>query len=148
MLTVIRQCAIEDTPDLPTEAQCQIWVSHVIDNLKLKLEGEITIRIVSIDESAMLNETYRHKIGPTNVLSFPYDAPDELFSGDLAICADKVKQEAVEQEKSLEAHWAHLIIHGVLHLLGYDHEIDTEAEEMEALEIMLMKQLNYTNPYM
>lgn len=147
MLTIVRQCAIEDTADLPTEPQLQAWVNHVIRHLDLDLTGELTIRIVSPEESATLNETYRQKTGPTNVLSFPYDTPDNTFGGDLAICAEKVKQEALDQDKSQAAHWAHLTMHGFLHLLGYDHETDAEAHKMEALEINLLQGFGVSNPY-
>lgn len=108
-------------------------------------KSTITIRIVDREEMKQLNETYRHKQGTTNVLSFPYDLPGML--GDIVICADVVNQEAEEQQKSQEAHWAHMVIHGVCHLLGYDHETDDEAEIMEALEINMMNTLGFANPY-
>lgn len=132
----------------PTLSQCQQYVAatllHADQDIK---EGEITIRIIDKTESAHLNKTYRHKEGPTNVLSFDYDATDHAFTGDLAICADVVEQEALAQHKSLDAHWAHMIIHGTLHLLGYDHESDTDADVMEALEIKIMAALNLSAPY-
>lgn len=114
-------------------------------------DSEMTIRLVDEAEGRELNHTYRHKDYATNVLSFPADVPDELLDipllGDLVICVPVVEREAVEQGKSLQAHWAHLVIHGCLHLLGYDHIEDDEAEEMEALERQLLAELGYPDPY-
>lgn len=112
--------------------------------------AELTIRIVDTEEMTDLNFTYRHKHKPTNVLSFP--APPEIqkqedILGDIVICADVVNHEAKEQNKSSEAHWAHMTVHGVFHLLGYDHEEDAEAEKMEALEKIVMKSLGFPDPY-
>jgi len=101
-------------------------------------------------ESRELNHTYRGKDKPTNVLSFPFEAPPGIelpLLGDLIICRQVVEQEAQEQEKTLEAHWAHMVIHGSLHLLGYDHIEDDEAEEMESLETEIMLALGYPDPY-
>lgn len=113
---------------------------------------EVTIRIVDIPEMTALNEGFRHKTGPTNVLSFPADLPDAAKQaypvlGDIVICADIVNREAAEQGKTENSHWAHMVIHGVLHLLGHDHVKDDEAEQMETLEIKLMQQLGFANPY-
>mgnify|MGYP001139009251 CR=1 FL=1 len=114
-------------------------------------DSEMTIRLVDEAEGRELNHTYRHKDYATNVLSFPADVPDELLDipllGDLVICVAVVEREAAEQGKSLEAHWAHLVIHGCLHLLGYDHIEDEEAEEMEALERTLLAELGHPDPY-
>lgn len=114
--------------------------------------AELTIRIVDEQEITELNSTYRHKNKPTNVLSFPFDIPKEMedeipLLGDIVICASVIEAEAIAQDKPLEAHWAHMVVHGVLHLLGYDHEKDDEAEIMEAEEIMILKQLGFNNPY-
>lgn len=114
--------------------------------------AEVTLRIVDVTEMTELNSTYRHKQGPTNVLSFPFSMPDEVdmpvpILGDIVICAEVVNREAQEQHKSPEAHWAHMVIHGIFHLLGYDHEIESEAEVMESLEIDVMKALGFPNPY-
>jgi len=116
--------------------------------------GEITIRIVGNDESRALNEGYRDKAGPTNVLAFPAadDLPDFLQNevselGDLVICLPVVIREAEEQGKSPVAHLAHMAVHGTLHLLGYDHISTEEAEEMEALEVKALESLNIANPY-
>lgn len=121
--------------------------------LQRKLQAaELNIRIVSIPDITELNTTYRHKQGPTNILSFPFDAPPDIdfgvpILGDLVICADIVNKEAEDQGKTKEAHWAHMVIHGVLHLLGYDHENDQDAEKMEALEIIILEKLDFPNPY-
>lgn len=112
--------------------------------------AELSIRVVDEDESAGLNQTYRHKSGPTNVLSFPCEVPAGVpndLLGDLVICAPVVAREALEQGKNPEAHWAHMVIHGVLHLRGYDHLQEDEAEQMEALEVEILDGLGYPNPY-
>ena len=111
---------------------------------------ELVIRLVDEEEGRQLNQTYRGKERPTNVLSFPFEAPPQVASpllGDLVICVPVVAREANEQGKSLEAHWAHLVIHGLLHLMGYDHQTDEEALQMESRERELLQQLNYPDPY-
>ncbi|WP_312233098.1 rRNA maturation RNase YbeY [Stutzerimonas nitrititolerans] len=114
-------------------------------------DSELTIRLVDEAEGHELNHTWRQKDYATNVLSFPADVPDELLDipllGDLVICVPVVAREAAEQGKPLEAHWAHLVIHGCLHLLGYDHIDDAEADEMEALERQLLAELGHPDPY-
>ncbi|EEP99146.1 metalloprotease [Yersinia ruckeri ATCC 29473] len=113
-------------------------------------ESEVTIRVVDEAESHELNLTYRGKDKSTNVLSFPFEAPPEIelpLLGDLIICRQVVEQEAVEQNKALLAHWAHMVVHGSLHLLGYDHIVDDEAEEMESIETEIMQGLGYPDPY-
>lgn len=113
-------------------------------------DPEISLRVADRDEVATLNHAYRGKSGPTNVLSFPTDLPEGVESGllgDIVICAPLVEREALEQGKPLDAHWAHLTIHGVLHLLGHDHLIESEAEAMEALEVETLAQLGYADPY-
>jgi probable rRNA maturation factor len=106
--------------------------------------------VVGIEESSALNQQYRKKKGPTNVLSFSYEKSDavplETF-GDLVICASVVEKEAAEQKKSIDAHWAHMIVHGVLHLLDYDHVEETDALEMEALEQAILGGMGFPNPY-
>ncbi len=114
--------------------------------------AEITIRVVDNEEMSVLNSTYRLKKGTTNVLSFPFVMPDDIdiaipILGDIVICAEVVNREAKEQDKSPEAHWAHMIVHGIFHLLGYDHETDKKAEVMESLEIEVMQTLGFDNPY-
>jgi probable rRNA maturation factor len=137
-----------DNPRLPTQAEFDTWVRTAMG--QTMTEVELTIRIVEVAESQQLNLTYRGKDKPTNVLSFPFEAPPEVelpLLGDLVICAQVVEQEAIEQNKPLNAHWAHMVIHGCLHLLGYDHIIDEEADEMESLETQLVEGLGFTNPY-
>jgi probable rRNA maturation factor len=110
----------------------------------------MTIRVVDEDEIRQLNRDYRGKDYATNVLSFESDLPPELdipLLGDIIICPAVVQREAAEQCKTLDAHWAHMVIHGTLHLQGYDHIEDSEAEAMEALEIAIMQQLGYADPY-
>ncbi len=111
---------------------------------------EMTVRIVDEVESAQLNESYRKKSGSTNVLSFPFEAPPEIdlpLLGDLVICASVVEREAKEQNKIPQAHWAHMVVHGCLHLQGYDHIEPQQAEQMEALELDIMLRLGFSNPY-
>jgi probable rRNA maturation factor len=134
--------------DLPSEAQFQTWLDAALADQDK--EFEVVIRLVDEAESAELNQEYRGKIGATNILSFSFEIPDGLelnLLGDLVICAPLVKKEALEQHKPLEHHWAHLVVHGVLHLRGYDHADDDEAEEMEGKEIQILQQLNIPNPY-
>jgi probable rRNA maturation factor len=142
------QIACPDT-DLPGEADLTRWVQSVLDAHE-DTGHEVTIRIVENEESQLLNHQYRGKDKPTNVLSFPFESPPGIelpLLGDLIVCADVVKQEAQEQQKPLNDHWAHMIIHGCLHLLGYDHIEEQEAEEMESLEIDLLATLNIKDPY-
>jgi probable rRNA maturation factor len=113
--------------------------------------AELTIRLVGEEEAAALNGRYRHRPGPTNILSFPFEPPAGVPStgllGDLVVCAPLVRREAAEQGKPVEAHWAHLVVHGVLHLLGYDHLNEPDAAEMEALETILLGELGFPPPY-
>lgn len=146
-----RQIAVDTEAEaaLPTQAELEAWVGAVLDR-----EGdgrqELTIRFVERDESRQLNRDYRGKDKPTNVLSFPFETPPGIelpLLGDLVICHDIVVREAQEQYKSIQAHYAHLVIHGCLHLLGHDHIDDQEAEQMEALERTLLTQFGITDPY-
>jgi len=133
--------------NLPTEVQLQTWASKA---LQTENEMELTILIVDEAESQALNREYRDKDNPTNVLSFPFEAPEFVeinLLGDLVICAPVVEHEAKEQSKSLESHWAHMVIHGTLHLQGYDHVQEADAEQMEGLEISILNDLGYNNPY-
>ncbi|MFQ1008540.1 rRNA maturation RNase YbeY [Gilliamella apicola] len=142
------QIATDDNQNLPTEEQIMQWLNVILP--QFMDNAEITIRIVDEQESQQLNNTYRHKNKPTNVLSFPFESPIEIevpLLGDLIICKQVVEAEAKEQDKSLTSHWAHMIVHGCLHLLGYDHILDEEAEEMENIEIDIMQQLGFNNPY-
>ncbi len=137
------------TVTLPSEAQVSRWASTALGS-DCAL-SELVVRIVEPAESAALNGRYRNKPTPTNVLSFPFETPDGMpplpLLGDLVICAAVVASEAEEQHKRWDAHWAHMIIHGVLHLRGYDHIEDGDAEAMEKLEIELLAGLGYNNPY-
>jgi probable rRNA maturation factor len=135
--------------DLPSEAQFRVWCETALR--QRTADSELTIRLVDEAEGLELNHTYRQRDYATNVLSFPADVPDEMLDipllGDLVICVPVVAREALEQEKTPEAHWAHLVIHGCLHLLGYDHIDDAEAEEMETLERTLLAELGHPDPY-
>ncbi|BDH46683.1 endoribonuclease YbeY [Salmonella enterica subsp. enterica serovar Choleraesuis] len=142
------QLACENNAGLPEEQKFQRWLDAVIP--QFQPESEVTIRLVDEEESHTLNHTYRGKDKSTNVLSFPFEAPPGIelpLLGDLIICRQVVEREAQEQQKPLEAHWAHMVVHGSLHLLGYDHIEDDEAEEMEALETEIMLALGYDDPY-
>ncbi|WP_126322512.1 rRNA maturation RNase YbeY [Candidatus Rickettsiella viridis] len=134
---------------IPNRYYFQRWVNKALIN-RTRL-SEITIRLVDRKESTDLNEAFRHKKGPTNILSFPFEPPPEVYSpllGDLVIYAGLVNQEAKQQKKTRLAHWAHLVIHGCLHLIGYDHENEKDATKMETLEIQLLQELGYANPYL
>jgi len=134
-----------DFPDLPSENTLLHWVKTAL--LNHRTEAELTIRIVDEKEGSALNEKWRHGVGATNVLSFPFDCPPDIplsLLGDIVICAPLVAREAKAQNITLDAHWAHLVIHGVLHLLGYDHKKEAEAEKMENLERhLLTEKLNF-----
>ncbi len=135
-------------PTYPSEQQFQAWVDAVLTDQSV--DSEIVIRLVDNAEIAELNQQYRQKAGPTNILSFPFEAPEGIemdLLGDLVISAPLIAEEAGQQAKALLDHWAHITIHGVLHLLGYDHMEDDEAEQMEALEIKILSKLNIANPY-
>ena len=132
---------------LPTESDFLLWVETA---LRERTEAELTLRLVDRDESQNLNSRYRGKDKTTNVLSFPANLPpgiDIPLLGDIVICAPLVSEEAGEQNKPLQSHWAHLVVHGVLHLLGFDHQHEEQAEEMEAIEVGLLASLGFENPY-
>ena len=128
--------------NLPTKAQFKKWAKNTI-----RVDTEVAIRLVDEDEGRALNSTYRGKDYATNVLTFPLTETPHLM-GDIIICAPVVMAEAAAQNKSLVAHYAHLTVHGVLHLHGYDHEIEAQAELMESLEITILQKLGYANPYL
>jgi probable rRNA maturation factor len=133
---------------LPSEAELHSWAEAVLEGRYE--QAELSIRLVGEAESAELNERYRSKAGPTNVLSFPFQAPPQVESnliGDLVICAPVVRQQAQEQGKSEQAHWAHMVVHGTLHLLGYDHQAPDAAAEMEAMETGILARLGFPDPY-
>ena len=134
--------------EIPSDEHFQQWVE--LATRSQPMDAELCIRVVDESESQTLNRTYRGKDTPTNVLSFPCDVPPGFptnILGDLAICADVVTRESIEQNKTLEHHWAHMVIHGVLHLLGFDHINDEDAEVMESLERELLAQLHIPDPY-
>ncbi|OOS00565.1 rRNA maturation RNase YbeY [Haemophilus paracuniculus] len=152
--TIDLQIACEQADNLPSLKQFTLWVQTALameaetDDFP---ETEITIRLVDEAESHELNLTYRGKDKPTNVLSFPFEVPEGIelpLLGDLVICRQVVEKEADEQQKTLTAHYAHLSVHGTLHLLGYDHLTDEEAEEMESLETAIMQKLGFDDPYL
>ena len=135
---------------LPSDEQFETWTKLALKMGGCEGDSQLAIRIVDEDEGKKLNKQWRHKDYPTNVLSFSMSgleliAPEIL--GDIVICAPVVTTEATEQSKSLHMHWAHMVIHGVLHLLGYDHSIEEDAEKMEGLETIIMKQLGFPDPY-
>ncbi|MCP4695514.1 MAG: rRNA maturation RNase YbeY [Gammaproteobacteria bacterium] len=144
------QTACEEV-ELPSVETITVWVNAALDNARYRPEKQvqITVRIVDEPEGKRLNETWRHRQGPTNVLSFPFDdSPgDAPLLGDIVICAPVAAREAREQHKPATAHWAHLVVHGSLHLLGYEHEGEKQTAAMEALEVYTLQQLGYPNPY-
>ncbi|HZV61085.1 MAG TPA: rRNA maturation RNase YbeY [Methylophilaceae bacterium] len=137
-LAVQYACAAQN---LPTPSQFRKWIKSA-----LPIEAEVTLRIVDEEEGRMLNRTYRGRDYATNVLTFPL-AEEPLLMGDIILCAPVVSQEAQAQQKSMEAHFAHLTIHGVLHLQGYEHEDNAQAEFMEAMESQTLQRLGYADPY-
>lgn len=155
LATIENICEDEDVPE---PSMMRRWLSAALTHQSHGegvlppdiAKAEISIRIVDEAESQTLNARYRDRDAPTNVLSFPADLPtyvDLPLLGDLVICAPLVAREALAQHKTLHAHWAHMLIHGTLHLLGYDHNDDEEAERMEMLETNIMMQLDYPPPY-
>lgn len=144
-------CAEEDQPP-PADIEQWIYtaLNHPATNYH-QAATELTVRLVSSQEISQLNHQYRNKNAATNVLSFPADIPAHIdlpLLGDLVICPAVVNREAGEQGKKPAAHWAHMLIHGTLHLLGYDHVIDEQAELMEGLEIEILHALNFPDPYL
>ena len=136
-------------PNIPESEDFAAWAGATLEYAR---EGavDLVIRVVDEAESRTLNATYRHKDKPTNVLSFPFELPpgiDDDHLGDLVICAGVVIREANEQGKDAEAHWAHMTVHGVLHLLGYDHQNDEQAAQMESRERDILAKLGFPDPY-
>ena len=151
-----------EAESLPALSKLESWCEACIQTQSIAKAFDdslsVLIRVVDIDESAHLNQKYREKDGPTNVLSYPNDVPEFMLDiaelkeqnshlGDLVICEPLVISEASEQNKPITAHWAHLIVHGILHLQGFDHINDAEALAMESLEIKILEQLGFDNPY-
>ncbi|MEJ6077374.1 rRNA maturation RNase YbeY [Vibrio sp. 1-Bac 57] len=152
-LYVDLQLATEDQQALPDLAQLEKWISTTLlaASDEMRDDAELTVRIVDSEESQQLNHQYRDKDKPTNVLSFPFQNPPGItlpLLGDLVICKQVVEKEAMEQQKALTSHWAHMLVHGTLHLLGYDHIDDDEAEEMESIETKLLIELGFSDPYL
>lgn len=144
------------SPDLMVKRAALLkYVAQTLNAIDYDQACDISIRLVDETESQALNAHYRKKIKPTNVLSFPSELPEEILPmldqvplGDLVICIPVVLQEAAEQQKTPDAHFAHMVVHGTLHLMGYDHETsEQDAEDMEAIEINVLQQLGFTNPY-
>jgi len=131
-----------EADNIPSASQFRKWAKAA-----LRVDTEVTIRIVDAEEGQLLNNTYRGKDYATNVLTFPL-TEDPYLMGDIIICAPVVAAEAKEQHKSLEAHYAHLTVHGILHLHGYDHETEPQAELMEGLETAIVSKLGYASPYL
>lgn len=147
MIDLDLQIACEEN-NLPTEQQFIDWLTAALKDTKPN--AEVTIRLVEEEESQTLNSEYRGKDKPTNVLSFEFDAPPMLelnLLGDLVICKNIIEREAIEQEKTLNDHWAHMVVHGALHLLGMDHIEENEAIEMESLEKKILATLAIDDPY-
>ena len=134
---------------IPALAELERWISAALNSQQFET-AEVSVYIVDEDEGQELNAQYRGKNYPTNVLSFPADIAEEVgisLLGDLVVCAPVVEREAKEQGKALQAHWAHMLIHGTLHLVGFDHIEDDDAEIMEALETQIVTGLGYPAPY-
>ncbi|MCG8486885.1 MAG: rRNA maturation RNase YbeY [Chromatiales bacterium] len=138
----------EASEGIPSDRLLTIWAEAAL--AKTGEEVEMVIRIVDEPESRQLNRDYRGKDKPTNVLSFPFEAPPDVplsLLGDLVICAPVVSKEAGQQNKTLEAHWAHMVVHGTLHLQGYDHQDDQQAQRMEDKERQILQALDFSDPY-
>ncbi len=155
MVEIDLQTELDDTSNIPTVEQMQTYAQKALElSDSDKEEAQISVVIVDPAESHELNLQYRGKDRPTNVLSFPYEYPEGLpedfvedLLGDLVICRDVVVQEATEQNKTITEHWAHMIVHGTLHLLGYDHIEEADAKIMEPLETKIMQELGFADPY-
>jgi probable rRNA maturation factor len=164
-IKLLLQIAVEPEAGIPAEERFAAWVSQtlVLSGSEFPPNACVTIRIVDADESSTLNSRYRDNSNPTNVLAFPAGEPavqlpagadgedmedmEDMELGDLVMCLDVVSREAAEQHKQLEAHFAHLAVHGTLHLVGYDHQADAEAEVMESLETRILETLGFDDPY-
>lgn len=142
------------SPDgLPQQEALTLWAQATLNSIA-ESTGEITLRVVDAEEIHALNHSYRGKDSPTNVLSFPFEMPEglplaaqDLILGDIALCAEVIAQESQAQNKPLDHHWAHMVVHGVLHLLGFDHIGDSDAAIMEKLEIDILANLGIPDPY-
>jgi probable rRNA maturation factor len=140
----------EDNEPCPAHHEMQQWVAAALSQSGFDRPAELTLRVVGEREMSELNHRYRGISRATNVLSFTADLPSHLhlpLLGDIVICAPLLEREAKEQNKSSDAHWAHLVVHGTLHLLGYDHTEDAEAQAMERLETLALDKLHFSAPY-
>lgn len=154
------QCECRDQY-VPEPSLIREWVNRAYSKISDEATGvitgdgsadalELTIRIVDEEEGALLNKRYRKRNGATNVLSFPYESPadvPQVILGDIVICAPVVAREAQISGTSAQAHWAHLVVHGILHLCGFDHKTHKQAESMEGLEISILADLGFPDPY-
>ena len=133
---------------VPGSDKLRDWVGAALQGRRES--AEVAVRVVGTEEARELNRGYRGQDKPTNVLAFPADLPGGLgvdLLGDLVLCGPLVEKQAIEQEKDLEAHWAHLVVHGTLHLVGFDHQTEAEAREMETQEVEILSNLGYPDPY-
>ena len=143
------------TQSIPNSIEIHDWVAKTLETINLTDPVSICFRLVSPREVAELNLRYRNKKSPTNILSFPSSLPESIQSvmpsqhlGDIVICPRLIQSEAKEQEKSERAHWAHLVVHGTLHLKGFTHETESESKNMEKEEIKVLEKLGFPNPYL
>ena len=145
-MVVELQVAVVDSADVPDPAEVESWVLSTFSAISRPPSG-ITVRVVDEDEIAALNQQFRNKNTPTNVLAFPFESVEEVeyaYLGDIVICLTVVKAESIQQVKSVRSHFAHMVIHGTLHLCGYDHQHDDEAEEMESVEQGILTAIEFT----
>ncbi len=142
----------DNNTELPNMESFQLWAEAAyLNNERSDVEAVASFRVVDVQEMQELNRTYRDKDRPTNVLSFPMQLPEEVeiaLLGDLALCAPVIQEEAKQQNKSAESHWAHMVVHGMLHLQGFDHIETAEAENMEAHEVSILQSLGFEDPYL
>ncbi len=147
--TVDVQWGIDPGRDWPDDGQIIDWVCRALDHIESPA-AEVSVRLMSSEEMVALNQRYRDEPGATNVLSFPSDWQEESgrrFLGDLAVCVDVIRAEAVAQDKTCADHLAHMLVHGVLHLSGYDHLEDHQAQEMESAEVAILQSFGIGDPY-
>lgn len=149
---LILDCQREVETNVPSDEKLHLWVNCALETAGFMKPAEVTLRFTTNEEVQALNRDFRDKDKPTNVLSFPFEVPEFLQDeeptlGDIIIAMPVIEGEAKEQQKTVEDHLAHMTIHGTLHLLGFDHIDDEEAEEMEALEIQILAKLGINNPY-
>ena len=135
---------------VPGEQLVSSWIETALRVISYDKPVQVSVCVVSRQEITTLNDKYRNMNKATNVLSFPYESMPGVelpLLGDIVVCAEVVNEEAQQQGKSLQQHWAHMIVHGTLHLLGYDHIRDTDAQQMESIEVKVLSNLEFSNPY-